>query len=252
MDQKDIDEQNVSMFKNSLSVVSNPIVRTKKCFQVPMQVNFCCFCQVHLSNSSVVIPSVARLDLFVEHDAYVHPQQKGCFHHLKGTRLDPDIITDTSQYEPAILTSEEAADLLFQLKNEIKSKRNRSLLDNPLMDNEDLKTWTGWEKSNLLAMQRTVLDSKAMRDSQHRTISDALIMFWVKLKTNLAYGQTGTLFNYDLSAEDRGKRVAESCDAIMDVLRKYFVPNYLGFSHLTERQAFAHDTTYSKIFLEME
>ncbi|CAF1378681.1 unnamed protein product, partial [Didymodactylos carnosus] len=87
-----------------------------------------------------------------------------------------------------------------------------------------------------------------MRGSKHRSIADALLMFWVKLKTNLTYNQIGILFNYDTSSEDRRKRVSDSCDAVMDCLLKHFVPNFLGLNRVTYQQALAHDTIYSKTF----
>ncbi|CAF1581021.1 unnamed protein product [Didymodactylos carnosus] len=209
-EEKQIDEENERVFKDSTLSVPNPIIPAQKCFQIPTQVNFCCFY------------------LFVEHDVYVYARQKCCGSHLKGTRLNPDITIDTRQYEPTMLTIEEASNLIFQLKNDIKNKRNRSLLslDNPLIDEEDLKSWTGWKKSDLQTMYTTISDSKVMRDSKHRSVADALILYWVKMKTNLSYSQIGTLFNYDLSAEDRGKR----------------------FNHLTPQQIESHDTIYSKMF----
>ncbi|CAF4453271.1 unnamed protein product, partial [Didymodactylos carnosus] len=196
-EEKQIGEETERVFKDSTLSVPNPIIRAQKCFQVPMQVNFCCFCQNHLAKSSVFLPSEVRLDLFVEHDVYVYARQKCCGSHLKGTRLNPDITIDTRQYEPTMLTIEEASNLIFQLKNDIKNKRNRPLLslDNPLIDEEDLKSWTGWKKSDLHTMYATISDSKVMRDSKHRSVADALILYWVKMKTNLSYSQIGTLFN---------------------------------------------------------
>ncbi|CAF1182034.1 unnamed protein product [Didymodactylos carnosus] len=196
------------------------------------------------------IPPPDRLDLFLDHDVYVHSKQKSCASHLKSAHLDVDTTIDTSQLEPAKFSSQEASQLILDLKNEVKKKRNQSLLsfDNHLMEEEDFKTFTGWGKTELETMLKVILDSNSMRGSKHRSIADALLMFWVKLKTNLTYNQIGILFNYDTSSEDRRKRVSDSCDAVMDCLLKHFVPNFLGLNRVTYQQALAHDTIYSKTF----
>ncbi|CAF4293350.1 unnamed protein product, partial [Rotaria sp. Silwood2] len=87
-----------------------------------------------------------------------------------------------------------------------------------------------------------------MRDSKHRSIADALVMFWIKLKSNLSYSQIGTLFNYDLSSEDRRKRVSKACDGIQHALLTHFVPRFLGLGHLNRSTLLSHHTSYSKIF----
>ena len=73
-------------------------------------------------------------------------------------------------------------------------------------------------------MLQIILNSNFMRDSKHRSISDALIKFWIKLRRNLSHSQIGTLFNYDSSNEDRRKHVSQVCDTIQHALLNHFLP----------------------------
>ncbi|CAF2550904.1 unnamed protein product [Rotaria sp. Silwood2] len=57
-----------------------------------------------------------------------------------------------------------------------------------------------------------------------------------------------TLFNYDLSSEDRRKPVSEACDAIQHALLNHFVPRFLGLGHLNRSTLLSHYTSYSRIF----
>lgn len=225
-------------------------IQLHKCWRVAYQPHVCFLCGVRLSNISVLVPAAARLDLFIDHDVYVCDKQMCCDHHLVGLYLIPDQTIDTSHYQSASLTTSEVTQLVMDLKDEIKRRRSQPHLDleNPILDDEELKDWTGWTKSDLTSMLQTILSSNSMRDSKHRSIADALIMFWIKLKSNLSYSQIGTLFNYDLSSEDRRKRVSEACDAIQYALLNYFVPRFLGLGHLNRSELLSHHTSYSRIF----
>ena len=87
---------------------------------------------------------------------------------------------------------------------------------------------------------------EVIRGNKNRSSELAVIMFWMKLRTNLTYEQIGMIMNYKSSQEDRRKRVSEACSSVYNALLTHFVPRFLGANHLTRAQALAHQTVYSK------
>ena len=57
-----------------------------------------------------------------------------------------------------------------------------------------IEAWTGWEKDQFHCMLQEVIPY--LRSSTNRNPIDALAIFWIKLKTNVSFWQTGSLFNF--------------------------------------------------------
>ncbi|CAF1149797.1 unnamed protein product [Didymodactylos carnosus] len=73
-------------------------------------------------------------------------------------------------------------------------------------------------------------------------------VFWVKLKTNLAFRQIGTLFKIDTGEENIRKRVADTFRSVASALHQLLTPNHLGITHLTREAALVHHTAYTRTF----
>ncbi|CAF4626320.1 unnamed protein product, partial [Didymodactylos carnosus] len=114
------------------------------------------------------------------------------------------------------------------------------------MSEEELHMWTGWGREELGIMTNSV--AKSFRQSPNRSSELAVIIFWLKLRTNLSYDQIGTLMNYKTPLTDQRKRVSEACAAVQQALIRNFVPKYLGVQHLSRSEALKHQTPYTKTF----
>ena len=106
--------------------------------------------------------------------------------------------------------------------------------------------WTSWRREELSKMHESI--KEVTRESKNRSSELAVIMFSIKLRTNLTYEQIGMRMNYKFSQEDKRKRVSEACSSVEDALLTHFVPRFFGANHLTRAQALAHQTVYSKTF----
>ena len=125
---------------------------------------------------------------------------------------------------------------------------NRPRLDfeDPRISDDEVKMWTSWRRGEFLKMHESI--TGLVKQSKNRSSEFALIMFWIKLATNLTYDQIGVLMNYKVSSEDQRKRVSEACFSVQEALLANFVPKFLGATHLTRAQALSHQSVYSITF----
>ena len=106
--------------------------------------------------------------------------------------------------------------------------------------------WTGWRRVELSKMHESI--KEAISSSENRSSELAMIIFWMKLRTNLTYEQISMIINYKALQEDWWKRASEACPSVQDALPTHVVLRFLGANHLTRAQALAHQTVYSKAF----
>ena len=103
---------------------------------------------------------------------------------------------DSRQQFKVALPTEKLVDLIGNLLNLIEEPIRSPRLDfcDPSLSNEDYEAWTGWKKDQFQHMLQEV--TPYLRSSTNRNPIDALAIFWIKLKTNLSFRQTRSLFNF--------------------------------------------------------
>lgn len=80
-------------------------------------------------------------------------------------------------------------------------QKGKSHLSSEILTNEQCNIWTGWSRDNIDAMTYYVY----CRNNVVRSKRLALLLFWIKLNTNLAFSQKTSLF--DLGSGDSGRTV---------------------------------------------
>ena len=93
-----------------------------------------------------------------------------------------------------------------------------------------------------------LLIAPRMRSSKHRSPSEAVCLFWMKLKTNISFRQIGTLYKIDTQEASIRQRVEDTFHVVLDTLNEILVPKYLGLTHLSRLEALNHHTAYSRAF----
>ncbi|CAF0973702.1 unnamed protein product [Didymodactylos carnosus] len=119
-------------------------------------------------------------------------------------------------------------------------------MNDPRFSEEDYISWTGWTKEQLIDMAEII--EPVMNESKHRSVFNAICIFWIKMKTNLSFRQIGTLFRVDCPDQDIRKRVSDSFHSVAAAFEKVIVPQHLGIEHLTREMALSHQTAYTKAF----
>ena len=160
--------------------------------------NHCIICRQerdHLSDT-ITMSKPARLDLLIIHKLYVPHDVRCCRKHLLSySRLDPEE-ADNRQQPKVALPTEKLVDLIGNLPNLIEEaiRSPRLYFCDPSLSKEDYEAWTGWKKDQFQCMLQEV--TPYLRSSTNRNLIDALAIFWIKLKTNVSFRQTGSLFNF--------------------------------------------------------
>eukprot|EP00732_Lithocolla_globosa_P003569 Lithocolla_globosa_v1_NODE_2919_length_1824_cov_3.577162.p2 type:complete len:219 gc:universal NODE_2919_length_1824_cov_3.577162:1109-453(-) len=90
------------------------------------------------------------------------------------------------------------------------------------------------------------IKASEMHDSPNRNRFEALVMFWIKLKTNLAFENIADMFGIPGNA---GIIAVSRCFKIVaTLLNKNFVPLFLGVENMTKEKAMEHITPFTSAF----
>eukprot|EP00732_Lithocolla_globosa_P003920 Lithocolla_globosa_v1_NODE_3354_length_1692_cov_4.690898.p1 type:complete len:479 gc:universal NODE_3354_length_1692_cov_4.690898:188-1624(+) len=194
-----------------------------------------------------VVPPHARVEMLVNHHIYSGPGNRICKEHLEGDRLNTEKVTKIHQKKQTELTNEENNVFLELILSVLRSSFKMKMLDVNKMSNSLCKTWTGWNKKQLEKMLPH-LSALKMHNSCNRSRFEALVMFWVKLKTNLPFQNIASMFGI-ADHENAGRLAVSRCfKLVADLLNKNFVPEFLGVGNMTSQKAKQHNTPFTKTF----
>lgn len=158
-----------------------------------------------------------------------------CRSHLEDDALKHGVKLDTDHLHQATVPPEELVKVLMDMRNVIGKDINKKLdFDSPLMSNNDYVTFTGITRSQFDEVF-SVLD---LRSSPLRTARQALGILLTKLRTGLSHRLLASLFNIKTK-----QKIGRIVSAARESLMKCFVPNHLGFGHLTRQEIIDEHTT---------
>lgn len=211
--------------------ISLPIVSAGKSH------NKCVFCCER--NNIVVVPKEARMDAFIHFQLLVPVGCKCCRKHLLGKRLNIDHLhVDFDKYKKhnSALSSKEIQDLLEHVRLRAMGSCNTyNLSFDKLIKDEDYNSLLGISKLNF---DDLVLHVTSMRNTQNRTVRNAVGILLFKLKSGLSNGLLATLCGFRCR-----RQVAEIVESARKAIMKDFVPHNLGFDHITRQNVIDNHTT---------
>lgn len=194
----------------------------------------------------VTISTEARLDLLIRYRVLTQATNRICCIHLEGKRLKPDVsYTIDLENQVTDMSCAEASKLIEEFIKYSSDNQTAFCLDflSPKFRDSDCLTWTGWTRDQFAHMVDYL---KEVRESSNRNKYSALLVFWVKLKTNMSFLQIGSLI---IENSDNGRRsAARVFRSVANGLDRHFVPMFLGASHLSREAALAdHMTAYCSV-----
>ena len=122
---------------------------------------------------------------------------------------------------------------------ELSKKDSSPRLDFVNLTDEDCRAWTGWTLDQLKQMY---FACSSERNSFSATTENALILFWVKLKTNISFQQLSTLCRMSKSS------VSREFHTVLQAMHNIVVPKNLGAKHITRSEALCHNTSFTSCF----
>ncbi|KAK0166595.1 hypothetical protein PV327_004088 [Microctonus hyperodae] len=195
---------------------------------------YCCVCLVRDKNY-VVVPFKARLQVFISSRIFIPKNNRCCPKHLINDRFYIDEIPGLH-----VVSSTSAIDIdeLTLFLNTLSNTCNNTLLDevddNNLSD-ERIKSLTGFTVEEINTLKNSLV---SMRNSENRSINQALFVFLFKLRTGNSNSITASIFNIKYE-----QYVSEYCESVLDAFQKDVFPNRIGAQACSREDLIANHTS---------
>ncbi|XP_066595448.1 uncharacterized protein [Prorops nasuta] len=231
-------------FLNDVEYIEVPLKRTISTHK------YCCICYTTNKNL-VVVPLHARMQSFTKRRIFIPIGNRCCADHIINKKFYYEDLNRLKVYSH--WTTLEATELSKIMEN-IAVQCNATLLDkvdNYQLSNEKLYVFTGLNWENIIEI-RDLLTS--MRNTDIRSITQALIVFLFKLRT----GNSNKLIASILELDEE-QLVSTYSEQVIKSFEKDILPLYFGFNkacrddlvknHTTAIVKNLHDTSNDKLFV---
>lgn len=179
------------------------------------------------------------MDAFIHFQLLVPVGCKCCCRHLLVKWLNTDHLhVDFDKYKKhnSVLSFKEIQDLLEHVRLRAMGSCNTyNLSFDKLIKDEDYNSLLGISKLNF---DDLVLHVTSMRNTQNRTVRNAVGILLFKLKSGLSNGLLAILCGFRCR-----RQVAEIVESARKAIMKDFVPHNLGFDHITRQNVIDNHTT---------
>lgn len=203
----------------------NRVTATHKC---------CCVCLTPITTSPVV-PFKARLQVFISSRIFIPKGNRCCPVHLISERMYVDEISNLKIFSnTCTISSQELALFLDALSK----KCDNSILDRVddyNLSAERIKSLTGYTVAEIKTLKNMLV---TLRNSQNRSINQALLIFLFKLRTGNSNTITASIF--DIKSE---QLVSAYCKSVLDSFAKDVFPLRFGARACSREDLIANHTS---------
>ena len=186
----------------------------------------------------IVVPSCVRTDTFLEHDILITADSRCCPVHLNSTlnKFESSVISGLKTNDHLYMNRTSILQLLNKTKELLLESSSRRLtFDNlDIFTNEYLVNLTGITKEQFLDLHSQI--ENEIRNTQTRSTETTLGIFLFKLKSGVSNKLLSTLFNISKSS------IRRAIITTRKALMVRFVPQNLGFSHITRDEVITMHT----------
>lgn len=241
----------------------NSIIDTESAFETinpidSIEINFD---RASFSNSTCIVcrePASTRMkrinythasDVFYSRGMIVKPGTRACQHHFDSQNKlrETDVLLIRVESNFTLMSSQEIARFFREIR---KHKSTKSIYWDHFRNLKELsqevcKDITGFDLIQFGRLVNYAKQNNAMKDSQTRTVSQAMAVFLYHLKSGVAQDEVRRLFGLKCQ-----QRVSDFCISVLKALTDNFVNHFLGIDHLTREQLLSHMTDAAKVFAE--
>ena len=218
--------------------VSPPPSSNKVTVSVPSTSNSHAYCFVCKKPGPklVVVPAQVRLSTYVDYNILIPEGCRCCPGHLKEGNFSPETVKDLRKTENITLTEASVTEIIEKLRE--KAKRNsetRLDFDNVgALSDADYVTLTGLGKDSFNDLSDHV--SQLIRNTPARTSRTSLGIYLMKMNTGMSNRLLSTILKVSKSS------IRRAISSVRKALMKQFVPDNLGFQHITRQQVIDEHT----------
>lgn len=245
-----VDASTQTEITDSRDVSIGCTLTTKTRFSVPITIppysnKYCLICNVKFSTQrTIILTNDVRMNIFKLHSIYLHSDSRCCRNHLENNCLKSSAIDTLKRNNPekaSSVTSELLSTMIKEIQTELKrisqnlgTFPTRISFDDPFKyTDEDYKTLIGIEKDQF----RHLCAQVALRNTTNRSVEMAIGCLLTKLRLGVSNNVLKTVFSF---SSDR--LVAHVNESAYKALLQSFVPQHLGFQHVSRNDIIKNHT----------
>lgn len=186
----------------------------------------------------VVVPAQTRFTFFLEQNILISSGARCCPVHIVNDTINTESIENlVPPKDTSFVNRTTIMELVEQLREEALQRGSKRIdFDDPSsLSDRDYLTLTGLRKCDFDDLLLHV-QSADVRPSKTRTVRTCLAIFLTKMKTAMDNNMLGVLFNMSKP------QIRRAVSSIRQVLSNKFVPNHLGFKHITRDAVISEHT----------
>ena len=196
--------------------------------------NKCQFCSS--TQDLVVISSDIRTNVFVDVGILIPAGARSCRRHLRKSTVDPkvldklDPVSDFSSFNRTDLTT-----MLTDMRSRCQTNSSGVDFEDPsALSDDDYYNLTGITKDQFSSLAASLT---SLRNTCNRSVRTCLALLLVKLRTGNSLNVLSSMFQI----KDKSI-VSKAIKSAREALMKDFVPNNLGFNHISREDFIAEHT----------
>ena len=216
--------------------------------RLPKSTRKCSVCSIYFPDPSVLIPDGARIHSFLNENIFIPSGSRTCKKHLAEGIIKTSMITiiKNNYVNTCEIKITELMEILETIKNELNilNLKNNELIKQPPINIDNSYKFTSNEYHTLTGLYReqfdelcSIIPTSAIYNTQLRSPRQAFACLLIKLRLGLTHQTLATLFG--LPDTTSVSRILESARS---ALVKHFVPNNLGFQHISRDEVIKERT----------
>jgi hypothetical protein len=231
------------------SMLINPINCLSLLFhRVPKSTRKCFACNIYFSGNSVRVPDSARIHGFLNENIFIPSDSYTCEKHLAEGILKPSMMTiiKNNHVNTCEIKITELMEILETIKNELNmlNLKNNELLKQPPINIDNSYRFTSNEYHILTGLYReqfdelcSIIPTSVIYNTVLRSARQAIACLLTKLRLGLSHETLAILFSLP-----NPKAVTRVLESARLALMRYFVPNNLGFQHISRDEVIRERT----------
>ena len=206
----------------------------------------CLFCRAILRRgTSCILPVSLRHHILFTYRVWCPADVRICSEHILGNELDPDVDIAIDEM-PVIDLPSLSPERLKQIMNDLlliahtaSQPVDKPRLHYSTLSDDEYLAWSGWSRDQFNGIHQC---ARPHMKSNCLCSEDSVLLFWVKLKTNLSWAQLSSMFNIKI------KKVSQVFHEVSEAIYASVVPKHLGIQHIQHDDALQHNTTFTRTF----
>lgn len=188
----------------------------------------CFVCNGSGTGRRSTVPWSAIQQVWFRSNYYIPQTNRACPHHLMNGLFTSEALDLIEATKQGIHVKTYDFGLWLHEVSDIRH-RNPYSFDHTGLEESKYQLWTGLRKEDFDNLATYI--KPGMRNSSARTIRDGLAMFLILLRCNLKQEAIGDMFGTSQQV------VSKTIDTVTTLLERSFVPNHLGYLHISRDDA---------------